>query len=61
MIEIAVNAYGTKNRMRFARGSVNVKAAADQTIDDMLDLGVGGAFLHYDDHEIACVLFCCGP
>jgi hypothetical protein len=43
--------------MRFAGGAVNVKAAADQAVDDVLDLGVGGAFLHYDDHEVSCFLF----
>jgi len=30
---------------------MNVEAAGDEAVDDMLDLGVGGAFLHYDDHE----------
>jgi hypothetical protein len=30
---------------------VNVEAAGDQAVDDMLDLGAGGPFLHYDDHE----------
>jgi hypothetical protein len=32
---------------------MDVKAAGDEAIDDVLDLGVGGAFLHYDDHVIA--------
>jgi hypothetical protein len=30
---------------------VHVKAAGDEAIDDVLDLDVGGAFLHYDDHR----------
>src|SRR5271154_3631082 len=30
---------------------MDVKSAADQAIDHLLDLGVGGTFLHYDDHE----------
>jgi hypothetical protein len=30
---------------------VNVEAAGDEAVDDMLDLGVGGPFLHHDDHE----------
>jgi hypothetical protein len=29
---------------------MHVEAAGDQAIDYVLDLGVGGAFLHYDDH-----------
>jgi hypothetical protein len=30
---------------------VNVEACGDQAVDDVLDLGVVGAFLHYDDHR----------
>jgi hypothetical protein len=29
---------------------MNVEACSDKAIDDVLDLGVVGAFLHYDDH-----------
>jgi hypothetical protein len=29
---------------------MHVKAAGDEAVDDVLDLGVGGAFLHYDYH-----------
>jgi hypothetical protein len=30
---------------------VHVEAAGDQAVDDMLDLRVGRAFLHYDNHK----------
>jgi hypothetical protein len=30
---------------------MNVEAAADQAVDNMLDLSVRGAFLHHNDHE----------
>src|SRR6267378_41097 len=29
---------------------MHVEAAGDETVDYVLDLGVGGAFLHYDYH-----------
>src|ERR1700676_3596758 len=29
---------------------MNVEAAGDEAVDHVLDLGVGGGFLHYDDH-----------
>src|SRR2546430_15998302 len=29
----------------------HVEAAGDEAVDDVLDLGVGGAFLHYDDRS----------
>jgi hypothetical protein len=29
---------------------VDVEAGGNETIDDVLDLGVGGALLHDDDH-----------
>src|SRR5258707_13728147 len=51
MIEVAVNAHSSKHRVRFAGGTVNVEAAGDQAVDDMLDLRVGSAFLHHDDHK----------
>jgi len=38
VIEIAVNADRAEHRMRFASGAVNVEAAGDQPVDDMLDL-----------------------
>ena len=50
MIEVAVNAYGSQNRVGFAGGAVNIEAARNQTIDNLLDLGVCGALLHHDDH-----------
>jgi len=50
MIEIAMNADGTENRMRRAGGAMHVKAAAYNAVDDTLDLLVGGAFLHHNDH-----------
>jgi hypothetical protein len=30
---------------------MHVEAAGDEAVDDVLDLGVGGAFLHYDYHN----------
>src|SRR5216683_99189 len=51
MIEVAVNADGAEDGVRLAGGAVNVEAAANEPVDDMLDLGVGGPFLHHDDHE----------
>src|SRR5712671_3868019 len=51
MIEIAMDADGTEDRVRFAGGAMHVEAAGDQAVDYVLDLGVGGAFLHYDDHS----------
>jgi hypothetical protein len=30
---------------------MNIEAAGDEAVNDMLDLSVSGAFLHYDDHE----------
>jgi len=50
MIEVAVNADGAEDRVRFASGAMDVEAAGDEAVDNMLDLGVGGPFLHYDDH-----------
>src|SRR5947199_9272183 len=29
---------------------MNVEAAGDEAVDNVLDLGVGGSFLHHDDH-----------
>src|SRR5947207_1165184 len=51
VIEVAVNADGAEDGVRFAGGAVNVEAAGDEAVDDMLDLGVGGPFLHHDDHK----------
>src|SRR6267154_474456 len=51
MIEVAVNADGAKHRMRFAGGAVDIEAAGDKPVDDMLDLRVRGPFLHHNDHE----------
>ncbi len=51
MIEVAVHAHGAEDGMRFAGGAVNVEAAGDKAVDDMLDLGVGSPFLHHDDHK----------
>jgi hypothetical protein len=51
MIEVAVNADGAEDGMRFPGGAVHVEAAGDEAVDDMLDLGVSGPFLHHDDHE----------
>ncbi len=50
MIEVAVDADGAEDGVRFAGGAVHVEAAADQAIDYVLDLRVCGAFLHHDDH-----------
>src|SRR5256886_2182370 len=51
VIEVAVYADGAEDGVRFAGGAVNVEAAGDEAVDDMLDLGVGGPFLHHDDHK----------
>ena len=40
VIEIAMDANGTQNGVGFAGGTVDVEAAGDQAIDDVLDLGV---------------------
>jgi hypothetical protein len=45
-----MNADGAKNGMRSAGGTVNVEAAGDDAVNDVLDLLFGCAFLHYDDH-----------
>src|SRR6267143_1799242 len=50
MVEVAMDADGAEDGVRFAGGTMNVKAAGDEAVDDMLDLGVGGPFLHHDDH-----------
>src|SRR6266849_3194054 len=50
MIEIAVHADGAEDGVGFAGGAMHVEAAGDEAVDDVLDLGVGGALLHYDDH-----------
>ncbi len=55
MIEIAVNANRAEHGMRFASRAMNVEAAGDQPVNDMLDLRVRGPFLHHDDHK--CSLF----
>jgi hypothetical protein len=60
MIEVAVHADGTEDGVRLAGGAMDIEAAGDEAINHVLDLGVGGAFLHYDDHEVACFLFGCG-
>ena len=59
MIEIAVHADGAEDGVRFAGGAMHVEAAGDQAVDDVLDLGVGGAFLHDDDHGAGPVPFVC--
>src|SRR6266849_5813399 len=51
MIEVAVHAHGAEHGVRFAGRAVNVEAAGDEPVDDMLDSRVSGPFLHYDDHE----------
>jgi len=45
-----VNADSAEDGVRFAGGTMHVEAAGDEAVDDMLDLGVSGAFLHHDDH-----------
>ncbi len=50
MIEIAVDADGAEHGVGFAGGAMHVEAAGDEAVDDVLDLGVRGAFSHYDDH-----------
>src|SRR5579871_3562513 len=51
MIEIAMHADGAEHRMRFAGGAMHVKSVRDQAIDDVLNLRVGSALLHYDNHS----------
>jgi hypothetical protein len=53
VIEVAVDAYGAEYGVGFACGAVHVKASGDQAVDYVLDLGVCGAFLHYDYHDFA--------
>ena len=50
MIEIAVHADGAEHRVRFAGGAMHVESVGDQAIDHVLNLRVGRALLHYDDH-----------
>jgi hypothetical protein len=51
MIEVTMNAYGAEHRVRFAGGPVDIESAGNEAVDDMLDLGVSGPFLHHNDHE----------
>src|SRR5207245_10281848 len=37
MVEVAVNADGAEDGVRFAGGAMDVEAAGDQAVDDMLD------------------------
>jgi hypothetical protein len=46
-----MNTDGAKNRVRLACGTVHIEAAGDQPVDDMLDLGFGGPYLHHNDHK----------
>jgi len=48
VVEIAVHADGAQNRMGCAGGTMDVKAAATDAVNDVLDLRFGCAFLHYD-------------
>ena len=50
MIEVAVDADGAEYRVRRASRAMNVEAAGDDAIDDVLDLLVGGVFVHDNDH-----------
>ena len=50
MIEIAMDADGAENGVGCAGGAMYIEAAGDDTIDDVLDLLVGGVFVHDDDH-----------
>jgi hypothetical protein len=50
MIEIAMDADGTENRVRSARGAMHIKTAGDNAVNDALNLLVGGTFLHNNDH-----------
>src|SRR5579862_683295 len=52
MIEVAVHADRAEDGLRFAGGAMHVEAAGDKPINDVLDLRVGRAFLHYDDHGL---------
>jgi hypothetical protein len=56
MIEIAMYADRAENGVRFASRAMDVEPAADQAVDDLLDLRVGRAFLHYDDHWLSASL-----
>jgi hypothetical protein len=47
-----VDAYGAQDGVGFAGGAVDVEAGGDQAVDYVLDLGVCGAFLHYDYHSV---------
>src|SRR5437879_1477344 len=50
MIEVPMHADGSKDGMRFTGGTVYVKTVSYEAIDHLLDLRVGSAFLHHDDH-----------
>ena len=51
MIEIAVDADRADYGVRCPGGAMHVKAAGDHAVDDVLDLLVGGSFVHDDDHD----------
>src|SRR5207245_11647180 len=52
MIEVAVEADGTKHRVRLTGRAVDVEAVGNQAVDDVLDLGFAGPFLHHNDHKV---------
>src|SRR5579864_3834886 len=60
MVEITMHADSAQNRVRRAGGTVDVKAAGDNAVDDVLYLLFGCALLHYDDHVSSSTLkiFC---
>ena len=52
MIEIAVDAHGGEERCERSPGrAMHVKAAGDYAVNDVLNLLVGGSFMHDDDHD----------
>jgi hypothetical protein len=50
MIEITMDAYRAQNGVRSTGGTMDVETAGDNAIDDMLNLLIGGVFLHHYDH-----------
>ena len=51
-LEIVDGPYAAQYRVHYAGGPVDDKAHRHQPIDHFLDLGLRGAFLHYNKHEL---------
>jgi len=51
VIEIAMDAHGAENGVAGPGRAMHVKAAGDHAVNDVLNLLVGGSFMHDDDHD----------